>query len=174
MRLSLTTAHLRWVVAGLMVAAAGLFAVGVAMESSNEESHANEQAETEPDDESNESSEEGESEEGESEEGESEEDEEQEETVFGIDAESPLIVATAILVSLLLALGVASGWRPVPIVTIVALVAVLFAGFDLREVLRKLDEDETAIAAVAGAVALLHFGAAAAAALLLRRSSDTV
>lgn len=93
-----------------------------------------------------------------------------EETLFGIGPESPAVIVFAIVVSLLLAGGCwfRPDWRWLLVVTAFAMA--VFAVVDLREVIHQLDESNTGLAVVAGAVAILH-GASAVTAVILRRRS---
>lgn len=93
-----------------------------------------------------------------------------EESVAGIDPESTPLVVLAIVASLLLAAGCwfRPDWRWLLVVTAFAMAA--FAVLDLREVIHQIDESNTGLAFVAGAVAIIHVAAAATAVLLRRRS----
>ena len=91
-----------------------------------------------------------------------------EETLFGTDPETTPLVVLAIVASLLLAAGCwfRPEWRWLLVVTALAMAA--FAVLDLREVIHQLDESNTGLAVLAGAVAILH-GAAAVTSVILRR-----
>jgi hypothetical protein len=93
-----------------------------------------------------------------------------EETLFGIGPESPALIVFAIVVSLLLAGGcwLRPDWRWLLVVTAFAMA--VFAVVDLREVIHQLDESNTGLAIMAGAVAILHAASAVTAVLLRRRS----
>ena len=95
-----------------------------------------------------------------------------EETLFGKDPESTPLVVLAIVASLLLAAGCwfRPEWRWLLVVTAFAMAA--FAVLDLREVIHQLDESDTGLAFVAGAVATLHVAAAVTAVVLARRSRE--
>lgn len=95
-----------------------------------------------------------------------------EETLFGTDPESTPLVVLAIVTSLLLAAGCwfRPEWRWLLVVTAFAMAA--FAVLDLREVIHQLDESDTGLAVVAGAVASLHVAAAVTAVILARRSRE--
>lgn len=95
-----------------------------------------------------------------------------EETLFGKDPESTPLVMLAIVASLLLAAGCwfRPEWRWLLVVTAFAMAA--FAVLDLREVIHQLDESDTGLASVAGAVATLHVAAAVTAVILARRSRE--
>jgi hypothetical protein len=95
-----------------------------------------------------------------------------EETLFGTDPESTPLVVLAIVGSLLLATGCwfRPEWRWLLVVTAFAMAA--FAVLDLREVIHQLDESDTGLAIVAGAVATLHVAAAVTAIVLARRSRE--
>jgi len=94
-----------------------------------------------------------------------------EETVVGIDPESTPLVVFAIVASLLLAAGCwfRPGWQWLLVVTAFATAA--FAVLDFRELIHQLDESNTGLAFVAGAVAVLHV-AASVTAVILRRQSN--
>jgi len=90
---------------------------------------------------------------------------------FGVNLESvPLIVAAA-LVSLGLAAAVWARSRSALALAVVAVVMLLFAVLDVREVFHQVDESRTGLAVLAGVVAVLHVGAAVFTALLLRMAS---
>jgi hypothetical protein len=93
------------------------------------------------------------------------------ESVAGIDPESTPLVAFAIVASLLLAAGCwfRPDWRWLLVVSAFAMAA--FAVLDLRELIHQVDESNTGLAVLAGAVAVLHV-AAAVTAVVLRRRSD--
>jgi hypothetical protein len=95
-----------------------------------------------------------------------------EETLLGTDPESTPLVVLAIVASLLLAAGCwfRPEWRWVLAVTAFAMAAL--AVLDLREVIHQLDESDTGLAFVAGAVATLHVAAAVTAVILARRSRE--
>lgn len=85
--------------------------------------------------------------------------EEEEETLLGINLESTPLVVLAVITSLALAAGAWArpDWRT--LLTVIAIAMLAFAILDIREVIQKLDEDETGIAALAGLVAALHLAA---------------
>ena len=95
---------------------------------------------------------------------------------FGVNLESvPLIIAAA-LVSFGLAAAVWTQSRSALALAVVAIVMLLFAVLDVREVFHQVDESRTGLAVLAGVVAALHVGAAVLSALLLVRrtaSGDT-
>ena len=165
---------LRRIAAALFVITAALFAVGVAAEGEEgSETEAAEQAEataTEEGETGEEGPDEGEEEAG-GEEAEEEHDEAGEETVFGIDAESPATVTAAVLASLALAAGLwLSTRRWIALVAVAA--GVVFAAFDVGEVVRQLDESRSGGAALAAVVAAGHLAAAGAAWLSGRTATD--
>jgi hypothetical protein len=74
---------------------------------------------------------------------------------LGVDLESWWLVGVAIAVSLGLALAV--WYRPVrPVLALTGVVGLVFAAFDMAEVAHQLSDMETALVAIATAVALLH------------------
>jgi hypothetical protein len=165
------TPRTRWprqAIAILLIVAAGLLVIGVTSEG-DDDTHSDEPtAEASEHNEATESAEAIEAEGAERSTSEAEESEEDEERVLGIDVESPLLVTTAIVVSLLLA-GLV--WRrPIrPLLIVIAVVAAAFAMLDAAEVAHQLDEDHTGLALLAGLVAALH----AAAALALHQTTTT-
>ena len=157
--------RLRRVAAILFVVAAALFVVGVATEGDSHtettEAVHDESGETAEHNETAEAA--GHDEAAEAESGEHAE----EEAVLGIDVESPGAVASAVAVSLALAVGLwllNRRW--------LALVAVgfglMFAVFDIAEISHQLDESRTGLAVLAGVIAAVHLGAAAAGGLSTR------
>ncbi len=92
------------------------------------------------------------------------------ERVFGINPESIGLVIAAVLVSLLLALAV---WRlPTArrLLLLVALIALAFGIFDIREAIHQVSESRTNLSVVAAIVAALHLAATAVAFALARRA----
>lgn len=80
-------------------------------------------------------------------------------TVLGIDAESPVTVTLAVLASIALAAGLwFTNRRAVAVAA--AAVGVLFAVFDIAEVVHQLDESKNGLAVLAAVVAVGHAGAA--------------
>ena len=145
----------RWS-AVLIVLASGVFAVGVALERSEEDSESPAHVEAEAE----ESHVEGEEAEGLDEtEGEGGEEEESE-TLLGIDLESTPLVILAVLGSLALAAGV---WLRPDLGWLLVLVGVAMGAFailDVREFFHLLDESREGIAVLAALVAVLHATAA--------------
>jgi drug/metabolite transporter (DMT)-like permease len=82
------------------------------------------------------------------------------ERALGIDVESPDLVATAVVVSLLLAALV---WRRPTrrLLLLIAVAAAAFAVLDAAEVAHQLHENRTGLALLAGLIAALHAAAAA-------------
>lgn len=154
----------RGLLAGLLIASAVLFAIGVALEKSaesDEPSSVSGETSGETGHSEAEEAEEGHSEEGESgaTEGTEETHSESKETLLGIDIESPLAVGAGVVLSLVLAaLAFRSNNKVVLIV--VALFALGFAVLDGKELFHQLDENRTGLAVLAGVIALLHLGAA--------------
>lgn len=90
------------------------------------------------------------------------------ETVLGINPESPMLVAAAIVLSVLLA--VAISLRPGPLVLIVAGVfGLIFAFLDTLEILHQLQEHRASLAAIAAVAALFHLAITTLAIVLTRR-----
>ena len=167
----ITAERARRAAAVLFLVTAALFAVGVAaeddthtetgLESSDasaeqpeaESGEAHDEGAEEPGDEADEGSE--------SEGGEAGHDESsEEETVLGLDVESPATVTLAVLASIVLAAGLWFTTRRAPAVAAAA-VGVLFAVFDIAEVLHQLDESSTGLALLAATIAVGHAAAAA-------------
>lgn len=149
--------HVPRVIAILLIVAAGLFVIGVTAER-DEDTHSDEPtSETAEHDEATESDEGTETPTAEPAEGETGENEER---VLGIDAESPLSIAAAVVVSVLLA-GLV--WRrPTPrLLVVIAVVAAAFAVLDIAEVVHQVDENRSGLALLAGVIATAHAVAAA-------------
>jgi hypothetical protein len=174
-----TTTDARWprhAIAVLLIVAAGLFVVGVNSENDNDVHNDESNAETDAADGHDEATESAkaiaaEAEERSTSEAEAadEEAEEDEERVLGNDVESPVLVTTAVVISLLIA-GLV--WRRSDrrLFIIVAVFGAGFAVLDVAEVAHELDEDNTGLALLAGAIAALH---AAVAALALHQAATT-
>jgi hypothetical protein len=89
---------------------------------------------------------------------------------LGIDIEAWPLVALAALASLALA---AAAWlRPhAPgLLALVAVAMLVFAALDIREVVHQLDADESGLAVLAGAIAVLHLAAAVLAGVMASRA----
>jgi hypothetical protein len=100
-------------------------------------------------------------------------DEENAEKFLGIDYEAiPFIVLAAVFS---LALAAAVWLRPasVPLLAFVVVAMVAFAALDVREVVHQFDEDNGGLALLAGVVAALHLGVAAAALALARGAATS-
>ncbi len=150
-------ARLRWLLGTLLIAAAALFAVGVATEGDSHDdgvapvesgahNEATEQAEH------NEASESG------------------GETIVGINLESTPLVVLAVIVSVALA---AANWRADRrlILLVTALFAVAFAVLDVAELSHQIQKSAATVAAIAAIIAVLH---AAAALLAEQRRAATL
>lgn len=93
------------------------------------------------------------------------------EQVLGIDVESTPLFVLAALAGLGLTAAAASRWGRLRwFLRAVAVIALAWAAFDMREVVHQLDESQTAIALVALLVAVLHAAAAAISVRLSRRT----
>ena len=87
--------------------------------------------------------------------------------VLGVDVESPAAVALAVIASVLLAVGLwLRGWRWIALLAVV--VAVVFAVFDIAEVVHQLDNSRTGLAILAGVIAAAHAVAAVTAVSITR------
>jgi hypothetical protein len=80
--------------------------------------------------------------------------------VFGINAEATGTVVAVLVVSVLLALLIATGSSPI-VVLLVAAFAALSAVFDGAEVAHQLSEHRTSLVGIAAVVLLLHVAAVA-------------
>jgi hypothetical protein len=135
----------RWLLSALLLAATVLFAIGVAAERAQGDHHDEGVAHVEGGSEQAEQQEPAATESGGHGEG----------STLGIDRESPAIVVPAVVVSLLLAALVWFRRDPWLLWTVVA-VALLFAVFDIAEVVHQLNENRNGLALLAAIVALLH------------------
>ena len=88
-------------------------------------------------------------------------------TVLGIDAESPGVVAAAVVASVALAVGLWLSNRRW-LALLAAAFGVVFTVFNIAEIGHQLDESRTGLAAVAGVIAALHLAAAGTAAMAAR------
>ncbi len=89
--------------------------------------------------------------------------------IFGIDAESPALIALAVAVSLVLAGAVLRWpWRAW-LLGLVGLAMLAFGVLDIREVAHQIDANRTGLTIVSGAVAVLHLAVATLSAGSLRR-----
>lgn len=162
--------HRGGLLAALILAATVLFVVGVSIERSDGEHHAEggQPAEIEH-------HAEGESEGGEEDHDEAtavpraETGEEGEETVLGIETESTALVALAAVGSLLLALSVWMRPDSGPLLVFVALATLAFAVLDIAEISHLLENGEGGLVVVASLVALLHLAASAVAVAMRQR-----
>ena len=155
--------RLRWTLVALLAVSTVLFAVGVAAERSDADTHAPEAAQTAAGEaaETREEAGEAEFDEGHAEPA-SGETRSEDERVLGIDLESTPLVVLAVLAGLGLAALTATRFgRLRGFLLAVALVALAGAALDVREVLLQLDESRTGVALVAMMVAVLHLAAAA-------------
>ena len=147
----MSLAHLtrmRWLLGVLLIAAAALFAVGVATEGdhhdetvasvgSGEHNEANEEAEHNERAEAAESG----------------------ETVFGLNLESTPLVVLAVVISAVLAVAT---WRTDHklVLLVTALFAAAFAALDVAEFSHQIKESATTIAVIAAVIAVMHAAAA--------------
>ena len=166
--------RLRWTLVALLAASTVLFAVGIAAERSNADTHSPEAAQTEAAAgeaaETHDEAGEAESEEGHAEPAAGETSSE-DERLLGIDLESAPLVVLAVLAGLGLAALTATRFgRLRGFLLAVALVALVWAALDVREVLHQLDESRTGIAVVAIVVAVLHLAAALLAGAMAMRA----
>jgi len=158
--------NLRVALAVLLVVSAGLFALGTTIE--RRQGH-DDTAVTRHDDAS--VGENGERAEGETANESAERHEsgnETDETVLGINPESVPLTIAAVLASLLLAAAIWRGsFRPFTAYAVLVF-GLVFAAGDLRELVHQLDESRSGLAAIAGALALMHLAISALALLLVR------
>lgn len=151
--------RLRWLVGSLLIAAAALFAVGIATEGdvhheTNTATHAEtgeagEHAEPSAHDEAGEVAESG-------------------ERILGINLESTPLVIAAVAISILLA---AATWRRDHriVLLVAAMFAAVFAVLDVAEFSHQIRRSAATVAVIAGVIAVLH----AAAALLAEQRRTT-
>jgi hypothetical protein len=85
---------------------------------------------------------------------------------LGIDLEAWPFVTLAAVTSLTLAVAAWLRPRAVALLTLVAVAMLAFAALDIREVVHQLDINNSALAAMAGAIAALHLAAVATAAVI--------
>ena len=159
------------VLAALLVAATAAFVVGVSVERSQGESHAEPgtAVEGEAGEAGHESGEEAHAETG----GAEHADEDGGETFLGIDYEAVPFVVLAAMFSLALVLAVWARPESGPLLAFVAVAMIAFAVLDAREVVHQLDEDNGGLALLAGVVAALHLGVAGVAIAIARGSAPT-
>jgi hypothetical protein len=169
--------RLRWALVALLATSTVLFATGVIAERSHSDTHtetesvaqAEESGEAEGAHDEAEESAEGASQGAEG--GESRAESEEDERVLGIDLESTPLVVLAVLAGLGLAILAATRFGQLRwFLLAVAVIALVWAVLDIREVAHQLDESNTGIALVAIAVAVLHLATAAVGARLARES----
>src|SRR4030095_4209463 len=94
------------------------------------------------------------------------------ETMLGINPEATGTVAAAVVVSVVLAAALWF-WGTPAVLIVAAVVAVLFAALDLREVAHQLSEARSGLAAVALLAAVLHGSVAVIAVLALSRGTPS-
>jgi hypothetical protein len=90
------------------------------------------------------------------------------ETVLGINPESPGLVASAIVLSGLLAIAASLRLGSL-ILAVAGAFGLIFAFLDTLEILHQLQEHRPSIAAIAGIAALFHLGITTLAIILMRR-----
>jgi hypothetical protein len=90
------------------------------------------------------------------------------EKIFGINPEATALVIAALIGSLLLAMAAVRFQRSRVILGIVAVAALAFAAFDVREVLFRVDNSRSGIAVIAAIIAAIHVGAAGVAGWVAR------
>ena len=140
--------------AALFVLTAAAFVVGVSTEPDDEHDEAAEVAAAEPHEEEDDHD-------GAAEPRTVHDEEADEETILGVDADSPGLVAAALIVSLAMAaLLWLRGHRAAGVLGVVA--GVGFAVFDVAELVHQADESRAGFALLAGTVAVGHLAAAAA------------
>ncbi len=91
------------------------------------------------------------------------------ETLLGVNPESTGAIAAAVIISLLLAAALWL-WQAPALLVFVAVFALLFATFDLREVAHQFGEARGGLALLALLAALLHLAVAIIAGLALTRA----
>lgn len=170
--------RLRLVLIALLVAATAAFVVGVSIERSQGEAHAEPASTVEG--EAGEAGEAGDEEGAENgEETRADEspaphaDEENAEKFLGIDYEAVPFILLAAVFSLALAAAVWLLPGSVPLLALVVVAMVAFAVLDVREAVHQLDEDNGGLALLAGVVVALHLGVAAVALALARGAAPS-
>jgi hypothetical protein len=159
-------AHLRgprFLLATLITIATVMFIVGVIIERSQPDQHAGEpvaQPHGTSESHTEQSGGEGEESHAATLSGESRHETHEEPRLLGINPESTPLVVLASIGSLLLVAAVLLRPNAAPLLALVALAMLAFAALDVREVAHQLDDDHTAIAILAAAVAALHLAAA--------------
>jgi hypothetical protein len=166
--------RLRLTLVALILAATAAFVIGVAVERGDEAGHHGESTELA-------SGESGTEVTGEHDEaapgqgGASDEHADEELRPLGVDVEAWPFVALAAAASLALAAAAWLNPRRGALLAFIAVLMLAFAVLDVREVFHQADIDETGLAVLAAAVALLHLAAAAvAAAMRSEASRETV
>jgi hypothetical protein len=174
---------LRWTLVALLVASTFLVAAGVIAERSTADTHTEPVAarpQTPDDGGHRETDEAGHSEKGRvpaSEAGEAghaatSEGSSESERLLGIDLEATPLVVLAVLGGLAMAAAVAGGaGRRRAFLLAVAVIGLVWAALDVREVFHQLDESQTGVALIAIAVTALHIAVAGVSASLTRRES---
>lgn len=152
----------RWLLSTLLIAGAALFAIGVAAERNAADTHTETSTETAQTEDTTHAEESSGEEAPHTEESATEQaghTETSSETVFGVNLESTALVIVAAIVSLALA---ALTWRLNLRLLLLATVAfaVVFAAFDIAELIHQIQESRAGIAALAAAIAVLHIVAA--------------
>jgi hypothetical protein len=92
------------------------------------------------------------------------------ERVFGVDIEQPAIVAAGAFIMVVLA-AMAFGWRRRDVLLAVAVFALAFAAFDLREAQHQSSAGRTSILVIASVLACMHVAAALLAGISLASST---
>jgi hypothetical protein len=141
--------RLRLVLAGLVVVSAAAFVIGREIERSVERTE--QTAETSRPDEAGEG-----------------EAEEESGKLLGVDTDAPELTVVGVLLSLVLAVAVVV-LRSRPLLWLVALFGLVFAGLDLFwELIRQIDKSNEKVAAAAAVVAVLHLAVTATAVVGLK------
>ena len=92
------------------------------------------------------------------------------ETVLGINPESPGLVAAAIVLSVFLAVAILL--RPLsPVLAVAGAFGLIFAFFDILEIVHQLQEHRPSLAAIAGVATLFHLAVTTLAIAHMRRAS---
>jgi hypothetical protein len=99
--------------------------------------------------------------------------EENAEKFLGVDYEAVPFIVLAAVFSVGLAAAVWLLPRSLPVLAVVVVAMVAFTALDVREVVHQLDEDNGGLALLAGVVAALHLGVAALALALARGAATS-
>jgi hypothetical protein len=162
----------RSLLVGLIVAATALFVVGAAVERAQRDEHAEPATGEGAEPEHGETGEEAEHHD-EAATAERGTHEESSEEILGVDPETPGLVASAAVASLLIAVAAWRWFDRDRVLWLVAAAMFVFAALDVREVVHQIDESRSGVAVLAALVAVLHLAASALAAYAASSASTS-